>query len=214
VVGREVTHRVGGAGIAGECQGLAAAAAAAEIQLATRAACARLLIPAETRRRRGPEPITTGSDYGFRDRGHAAKLAQAAYTCLRCPRPGTTSQNLCGLLSQLQEFFVGQAAQQRADVRKNFLARRRVALREIVDELAERDLAGAALDDFGRDRVRLEDPFGREQNPSALRLVVNEAYATRQPWPRLGGDEGAWIAQEVLQSFGTKAPGGICFGAT
>ena len=49
---------------------------------------------------------------------------------------------------------------------------------------------------------------------SALRLVVNEAYAARQPWPRLGGDECAWIAQEVLQSFGTKAPGGTCFGAT
>jgi hypothetical protein len=130
------------------------------------------------------------------------------------PCPGTTSQNLRRLLSQLQELFVGQAAQQRADVRENFLARRRVALRKIIDELAERQLARAALDDFGRDRIRLEDPLGREQNPSALRLVVNEAYATRQPRPRLGGDEGAWIAQELLQSFGTKAPGGMCFGAT
>jgi hypothetical protein len=130
------------------------------------------------------------------------------------PCPGTTSQNLRRLLSQLQELFVGQAAQQRADVRENFLARRRVALRKIIDELAERQLARAALDDFGRDRIRLEDPLGREQNPSALRLVVNEAYATRQPRPRLGGDESAWIAQELLQSFGTKAPGGMCFGAT
>jgi hypothetical protein len=26
--------------------------------------------------------------------GFAAKLAQAAYTCLRCPRPGMTSENL------------------------------------------------------------------------------------------------------------------------
>ncbi len=199
MVGRKVTHRVGGAGIAGECQGLAAAAA--EIEPATRTTCARLLIPAETRQRRGPESITTGSDRGFRDRG------------LR-PCPGRTSRNLRRLLSQLQEFFVGQAAQQRADVRENFLARRRVALREIIDELAERQLARAALDDFGRDRIRLEDPLGREQNPSALRLVVNEAYATRQPRPRLGGDEGAWIAQELLQSFGTKAPGGMCFGAT
>lgn len=121
---------------------------------------------------------------------------------------------MCALLSQLQELFVGQAAQQRADVRENFLPRRRVALREIIDEFAERQLARAALDDFGRDRIRLEDPLGREQNPSALRLVVNEAYATRQSWPRLGGDESAWIAQELLQSFGTKAPGGMCFGAT
>ena len=117
-------------------------------------------------------------------------------------------------LSQLQEFFVGQAAQQRSDVREDFLPRRGVALREIVDEFAEGHLAGAALDDLGRDRIRLEDPFGREQNPSALRLVVNEAYAARQPRPRLGGDGCAWIAQEVLQSFGTKAPGGMCFGAT
>jgi hypothetical protein len=117
-------------------------------------------------------------------------------------------------LSQLEELFVGQAAQQRADVRENFFARRAVAIREIIDELAEGRLAGAALEDFGRDRIRLEDPFGREQNPSALRLVVNEAYAARQSWPRLGGDEGAWVAQALLQSFGTKAPGGICLGAT
>ena len=132
----KVTYRVGGAGIAGERQGLAAAAA--EIQLATQAACARLVIPAQPRRRRGPQSITTGSDYGCRDRGHAAKLAQAAYTCLRCPRPGRVSRTLCGLLSQLQELFVGQAAQQRADVHENFLARRRVALREIVDESRRR----------------------------------------------------------------------------
>ena len=118
------------------------------------------------------------------------------------------------LLSQLQELLVGQAAQQRTDVRENFLPRRRVALREIVDQFAEGRLAGAALEDFGRNRIRLEDPFGREQNPSALRLVVNEAYAARKSWLRLGGDEGAWVAQEVLQSFGTKAPGGMCLGAT
>jgi hypothetical protein len=59
MAGRKVTHRVGGAGIAGERQGLAATAA--EIRLATRAACARLVIPAQPRRRRGPQSITTGS---------------------------------------------------------------------------------------------------------------------------------------------------------
>jgi hypothetical protein len=48
------------------------------------------------------------------------------------------------LLSQLQELFVGQAARQRADIRENFLARSGVALHEIVDQLAERELAGAA----------------------------------------------------------------------
>jgi hypothetical protein len=45
MAGRKVTHRVGGAGIAGERQGLAATAA--EIRLATRAACARLVIAAQ-----------------------------------------------------------------------------------------------------------------------------------------------------------------------
>src|SRR2546427_754566 len=83
----------------------------------------------------------------------------------------------------------------------------RVALRALIHAFAERALARAALDDFGRYRIRLEDPLGREQNASALRLVVNEAYAPRPSWPRLWGDESAWIAQELLQSFGAKAPG-------
>jgi hypothetical protein len=43
VVGSEVAYRIGCGGVAGEREGLAAAAA--EIQLSTRAACARLLHP-------------------------------------------------------------------------------------------------------------------------------------------------------------------------
>ena len=43
MIGSEMTHRIGCAGIAGEGEGLAAAAA--EIELAARAACARLLHP-------------------------------------------------------------------------------------------------------------------------------------------------------------------------
>src|SRR6266540_4756841 len=43
MIASEVTHRVGCAGVTGEREGLAAAAA--KIQLATRAACARLLHP-------------------------------------------------------------------------------------------------------------------------------------------------------------------------
>jgi hypothetical protein len=99
--------------------------------------------------------------------------------------------------------------------REDFLARRHIGLGEVVDKLAEGDLAGAALDDLGRDRVGLEDPLGRKQHPAALRLVVDEPNATRQPWARVGGDDDAGIAQPLLlPSSGTKAPGGICFGAT
>src|SRR5215831_6996154 len=117
-------------------------------------------------------------------------------------------------LSHFQEFFVRQTAQQRADVREDFLARRRIGLGEVIDELAEGDLAGAALDDLGRDRVGFEDALGRKQNPAALRLVVDEPNAPRQARARFGGDDGAGIAQTLLPSSGTKAPGGICFGAT
>src|SRR5262245_38472797 len=116
-------------------------------------------------------------------------------------------------LSHFQEFFVRQTAQQRADVREDFLARRRIGLGEVIDEFAESDLAGAALDDLGRDRVGLEDPLGRKQHPAALRLVVDEPNAPRQPRARVRGDDGAGIAQPLLPSSGTKAPGGICFGA-
>ena len=102
-----------------------------------------------------------------------------------------------------------------AKPRNNFLARRHIGLGEVVDKLAEGDLAGAALDDLGRDRVGREDPLGRKQHPAALRLVVDEPNATRQPWARVGGDDDAGIAQPLLlPSSGTKAPDGICFGAT
>jgi hypothetical protein len=43
---------------------------------------------------------------------------------------------------------------------------------------------------------------------------VDEPDPARQSRPRLGGDQRAWIAQAVLQSCGTKAPGGTCLGAT
>jgi hypothetical protein len=71
------------------------------------------------------------------------------------------------LLSQLQKLFIRQAAQERPDIRENFLARRRVTLRETVDELAEGELAGAALEDVGRDCIGLEDPLRRKQDPAA-----------------------------------------------
>jgi hypothetical protein len=99
---------------------------------------------------------------------------------------------------------------------KGFLSAkpRRIGFGEVVDEFAESDLAGAALDDLGGDRVGLEDPLGRKQHPAALRLVVDEPNAARQPWARVGGDDRTGIVQPLLPSPGSKAPGGICFGAT
>src|SRR6516225_4088508 len=130
------------------------------------------------------------------------------------PAKAAWSEGSSVTLSQLQKPLVGQAAQQRAHIGENFLTRRRIALREVVDDLAESDLAGAAPDDLGRDRVGLEHPLRRKQDPAALRLVVDEPHAARQSRPRLGRDDGARIAQAALLSCGTKAPGGICFGAT
>src|SRR4051812_28129312 len=64
------------------------------------------------------------------------------------------------------------------------LARRIEGRRQIVDDRRKRRLAGAALEDFGGDGIGLEDALRREQHPAALRLVVREANAARQP--RLG----------------------------
>src|SRR5262249_19937550 len=100
--------------------------------------------------------------------------------------------------SHFLEFVVGQTAQQCTDVGEVSLARRRIGLGEIIDELAEGDLAGTALDDLGRDRVGLEDPLGREQHPAALRLVVDEPNAPAQARARLCGDDGGGIAQALL----------------
>ena len=92
--------------------------------------------------------------------------------------------------------------------------RARIALREIIDELAKRDLAGTALDDLGRNRIGFEDPFRCQQDPAALGLAVHEPHATRQPWACGGIDENGRVTHTLLQSFGTNAPGGRCFGAT
>src|SRR6184192_2755186 len=76
------------------------------------------------------------------------------------------------------------------------------------------NFAGTALDDLGRNRIGFEDPFGRQQDPAALRLAVHEPHATRQPWACGGIDENGRVTHTLLQSFGTNAPGGRCFGAT
>src|SRR6516164_2403423 len=141
----------------------------------------------------------------------------AVHACATCRGRGASlyQRGYDDPSSQFQEFFVRQTAQQRADVREDFLARRSIGFGEVINELAESDLSRAALDDLGRDRVGLEDPLGRKQHPAALRLVVDEPNAARQPWARVGGDDAAGIVQSLLlPSSGTKAPGGICFGAT
>src|SRR5262245_24975930 len=140
----------------------------------------------------------------------------ARVTCLRSQRRATSldKRGYDDSLSHFQQFFVGQTAQQCADVREDFIARRRIGLGEVIDDLAEGDLPGAALDDLGRDWVGFEDPLGRKQHPAALRLIVDEPNAPRQARARLGGDGGAGIAHALLQSCGTKAPGGTCLGAT
>ena len=76
------------------------------------------------------------------------------------------------------------ARQQLAHVGMYALARRVEGPGQVIDDRVERRLAGAALEDFDRDRVGLEDALGREQHPAALRLAVVEAHAARQP--RLG----------------------------
>src|SRR5262249_31574692 len=92
--------------------------------------------------------------------------------------------------SQLQALLVGEPAQQRRHVGCDALARRRKRRREIVHDRGKRRLAGAALEDLDRDGVRLEYPFGRQQHPAALRLVVHQAHAARQPRLGVGRDGG------------------------
>jgi hypothetical protein len=50
--------------------------------------------------------------------------------------------------------FIGQPAQQRAGICEDSIAPRRIGLREVIDDLAESDLTGAALDDLGRASAR------------------------------------------------------------
>jgi predicted DNA-binding ribbon-helix-helix protein len=73
------------------------------------------------------------------------------------------------LLLQLQEPFVGQAAQERADVRQNSLARRCVALRQLIDQLGESDLASVQ-------RLMISAPMA-----SALRLACVRGCTRASP---------------------------------
>src|SRR6476619_4433364 len=70
MVGSEVTHRIGCGGVAGKREGLAAAAA--EIQLATRAACAWLLHPCGATE--GVEGRRVRPDIGERMVSHVPEL--------------------------------------------------------------------------------------------------------------------------------------------
>ena len=82
---------------------------------------------------------------------------------------------------------------------------------EIVDDLIERRLAVAALEDLERDAVGLEDPFGRQQHPLRTDVVVMEPDAARQPWDDVAGNGGSFAHDEAP---GLKAPGGTWPGST
>src|SRR5262249_11679519 len=117
--------------------------------------------------------------------------------------------------SQLQQPLLGERAEQLRHVGENELARRREGLREVVDDRRDGRLAATALEDFRRDRVGLERALGREQYEAALRFVVHEAHAARQPRPRLLTNDGDLLdLAHAFWSSGTKAPGGTCLGAT
>jgi hypothetical protein len=92
-------------------------------------------------------------------------------------------------LSQLQEPFVGQTPQERADISQNLVARRCVAL---ADQLGESDLASAALNDLGRDGIGLEHPSG-EGFPAC---VAARAHHPPTPAGMSGSDSSTTDAAE------------------
>ncbi len=77
-------------------------------------------------------------------------------------------------------------------------------LRQVVDDRGKRRLAGAALEDFDRDRVGLEDALRRQQHPAALRLVVDR----RTPRGRRGRASGAMASPEASPAAMWLAPPG------
>ena len=80
-----------------------------------------------------------------------------------------------------RQLLLGQPAEQRGHIGS---MRSRGALKvvgKIVDDRCNCRFAGAALEDLGGDGVGLEHALGREQHPAALRLVVRQPHAARQP---------------------------------
>jgi hypothetical protein len=82
-------------------------------------------------------------------------------------------------ISQFQQSLVGQAAQQGAGIRKDPLPRCGKGGREIIDDLAEGCLAGAALDDLDSDLVGLEDAFRRVDAAPWIAEVAGGGQARR-----------------------------------
>jgi hypothetical protein len=86
------------------------------------------------------------------------------------------------LLSQLQELFVGQAAQQR--IRENFLAPSGVALHEIVDQLA--DVTSPVQRGDGKARLRARPHAHRPPMPNGMSGSDNSIAGGLHPPPNLG----------------------------
>src|SRR5271166_4258216 len=61
---------------------------------------------------------------------------------------------LCAISSELQKLLVGERAQQCGDVGQDPIAGRRKRRREVIDDLPEARLSGAALEDLSGDGVR------------------------------------------------------------
>jgi hypothetical protein len=59
-----------------------------------------------------------------------------------------------------------ELSEQRCDVISDLLARRRIAAREIVDDLCQGRFPGAALDDLGRDGPGSISPDGKTSSPA------------------------------------------------
>src|SRR5215471_16719382 len=84
------------------------------------------------------------------------------------------------MTSQFQQPLVCKPPQERSHVGEDAFARRPEGGGEIIHDGLKARLAGAALDDFGGDRIGLEYALGREQHPAALGLVMDEPHAARQ----------------------------------
>ena len=112
---------------------------------------------------------------------------------------GTTRYNSRSLLSANPRSSADASAWMRSRGAANVAARSSTIAANVA-------CAGAALEDLHRDRVGLEHPLGREQDPAALRFIVGEAHAARQPRLRVGARWRAAVSF-TLSPPGTKAPG-------
>jgi len=139
-----------------------------------------------------------------------ARVPLAVHGCVTCRRsPGRgTSPDQRGYddsSSHFQEFFVCQTAQQRGDVREDFSRAAPHSLGELIDEFAESDLSGAALDDLGVHArsnircVRLEfhpPAPGRPQDAGSADAFIGVVHHPRGP-PLQAASVVTWIGSSI-----------------